>query len=391
MPNPPPVAILLAAMKSYEAIVIGAGVMGGAAAYELAKRGATVALIDQAMLPNPRGASVDHSKVFRFAYPEPLYARMAVDALALWRELEDKTGARFLTSTGLLLMGGDGSQFEAQSYEALRALNLDVETLGGAEVAVRYPQFDNAFITQAVFDPSGAITHAEDAVRALIHGAKAFGADVFEGERITAIEQNGGANVVRNASGNHWLGEKLIIASGPWTRNLLPELANRLTTTRQEVVYFKPVRNVESFAVGRFPIFLEMESGFYGFPIHHGGAIKVGNHLKGSVIDAAAPSEEVGEEFIKSCRRFFARLIPALADAQVQETRLCIYNNTPDDDFIIDWHPRHERALILTGFSGHGFKFGPLIGQIAADLLLGGERRYDLSRFCLGRFQNSSA
>src|SRR5688572_7314501 len=136
---PRPSGILIAAMKGYDAMIVGGGIMGAAAAYELARRGARVALIDQAALPNPRGASVDHSKVFRFAYPEPHYVKMAVAARSLWREMEETTGVKLLTATGLLLFGrggaGEGAAFEAQTLAALRDANVGVEELTGGELA----------------------------------------------------------------------------------------------------------------------------------------------------------------------------------------------------------------------------------------------------------------
>jgi glycine/D-amino acid oxidase-like deaminating enzyme len=181
--------------------------------------------------------------------------------------------------------------------------------------------------------------------------------------------------------------ERAMIASGPWSRKLLPLLADKLTTTRQELVYFEPTpARSNAFEPGVFPIFLELESGFYGFPIHHGGAMKVANHHKGAEVDPDSPDDYVGEQFIEGCRAFFAEFIPGLADARVRETRVCIYNNTPDDDFIIDWHPQLDGVLIATGFSGHGFKFGPTIGRIAAELLMSGRTPFSIDRFSLSRF-----
>ena len=378
-------------MKGYDAMIVGGGIMGAAAAYELARRGARVALLDQAALPNPRGASVDHSKVFRFAYPEPHYVKMAAAALSLWREMEETAGVKLLIPTGLLLFGrsgaGDSSAFEAQTLEALRGANVVVEELDNGELAARFPPFNHSRITRAVFDPSGAITRAEMAVQTYLDAARRLGATVVASERAVALEEQGATRRIRGASGNDWWGDKVVIASGPWTRELLPDLADRLTATRQEVVYFKPRERATDFTVGRFPIFLETETGFYGFPIHHNGAIKVGNHLKGEVTSPSSAAEAVGEEFIDRCRAFFAEVIPALADAEVIETRICLYNNTPDDDFLIDWHPHVSGVLITTGFSGHGFKFGPLIGRIAADLLLDGKTDVDLARFRLARMK----
>ncbi len=373
-------------MLSFDIVIIGAGVMGAAAACEVAGRGARVALIDQARLPNPRAASTDHSKVFRFAYPDTLYAGLAVEALAGWQAIEQEMGAHLLTPTGLLLMGKAESRLESETAAALRALGLEAEMMTSAETAARFPQFNPAAFAHAVLDPSGAITHAERAVTTLIALARRRGVTVIESARVTDIESAAGAKVsILTETGEALECRRALVASGPWTRRLLPLLANHLLTTRQEVVYFEPRAAHEAFAVGRLPIFIDFGSGFYGFPIHHANAIKIGNHHRGLAVEM---DEEpvVGEAFIARCRDFFAEFIPGLADAEVRETRVCVYNNTPDEDFIVDWHTEIENLLLATGFSGHGFKFGPVIGRISADLLLNGQTHYDIRRFRLARF-----
>ncbi len=365
--------------------------MGAAAACELAREGASVALIDQAALPNPRAASIDHSKVFRFAYPDPSYVKLAVDALKRWREIESETGARVLTQTGALLIGKREPSFETECYEALRSLGLEGEKLDSRQVGARFPQFNSSVFAYGVYDPSGAILHAEAAVRALIELARQRGVEIFEGERVIDVKQTTESRVsIVTESGDEIECERAMIASGPWSRKLLPFLEDKLTTTRQDVVYFEP-RPAQSnsphlsFEPNSFPIFLELESGFYGFPIHHAGAMKIANHLKGAEVDPDSSEDQVGEHFIERCRAFFSEFIPGLADAGVREARVCVYNNTPDDDFIIDWHPERDGVLVVTGFSGHGFKFGPTIGRIAADLLLSGRTSFEIGGFGLGR------
>lgn len=371
-------------MRSFDIIIIGGGIMGAAAACELAREGARVALIDQSALPNPRAASTDHSKVFRFAYPDALYAQMASDALALWRSLEEDTGARLLTATGLLMIGREQSSEEAKTHETLRALGLPSEMLDRRETARRFPQFNCERLAYSVYDESGAILHASEAVRALVELARRRGAQVVEAERVTRIER--GVRIITEA-GTEFECARLMIASGPWTRDMLPFLRSNLKTTRQEVVYFEPAPGrARRFEIGHFPIFLELQSGFYGFPIHNAGAMKIANHNKGEPVEMSSFEPPVGEEFISRCREFFREFIPELAGARVVETRVCVYNNTPDDDFIIDWHPDIEGVLIVTGFSGHGFKFGSIAGRISAELLLSGRSSQNIERFSLARF-----
>ena len=367
--------------------------MGAAVACELAREGARVAISDQSPIPNPRAASVDHSKVFRFAYPDPFYVKLAVDSLNRWRKIESETGTRLLTQTGALLIGKREPSFETECYEAMRSLGLESEKLDSRQASARFPQFNSSAFAYGVYDPSGAILQAETAVRALIDLARRRGVEILESERVIDARQAASRVLIVTESGQEIECERAMIASGPWSRKLLPFLRDKLTTTRQEIVYFEPGPEQSnssslSFGPNRFPIFLELESGFYGFPIHHAGAMKIANHHKGAEVDPDSAENHVGEQFIERCRAFFAEFIPGLADARVREARVCIYNNTPDDDFIIDWHPQLDGVLVVTGFSGHGFKFGPTIGRIAADLLLSGGTVFDIDRFRLTRFNS---
>jgi glycine/D-amino acid oxidase-like deaminating enzyme len=230
--------------------------------------------------------------------------------------------------------------------------------------------------------------HATTIVRALIDLARRRGVHIIEGARATEIKQSANGRVkIITESENEFDCARACVASGPWTRNLFRFLRDNLKTTRQEVVYFEPDPGVsQNFTADRFPIFIELDSGFYGFPIHHAGAMKIANHHKGEPVEIDSYEPQVGDDFILRCREFFREFIPQLANASVRETRVCVYNNTPDDDFIIDWHPEIENALIVTGFSGHGFKFGSIVGRIGAELLLSGRTSYNIDRFSLARF-----
>jgi N-methyl-L-tryptophan oxidase len=380
-------------MRGYDIAIIGAGVMGAAAACEMARGGARVALIDQARPPNPRAASVDHSKVFRFAYPDPFYAGLAAYARLLWQEAERETGTELMTPTGLLMIGSSreqrGNQEALEYYNALRTAGLEAEMMTGAETARRFPQFNADAIAYGVLDPSGAILHAERAVAALVDLARRRGASVIEDFRVVEIKRRDGVAQLAAESGEVIECDRAMVASGPWTRKWLPVIGELLTTTRQEVFYFEPEdsNTAPGFGPEVFPIFFATDTGFYGFPIHHAGAMKIANHEKGEPADPDRVTDSVSPASIDECRAFFAEFIPRLASARIKETRVCIYNNTPDDDFIIDWHPEIESVLIVTGFSGHGFKFGPLIGRISSELLLSGSSSYNIDRFRLSRFE----
>jgi monomeric sarcosine oxidase len=372
-------------MRAYDLGIIGGGIMGATAAWYAARQGARVILFDQAALPNVRGASVDHSKVFRFAYPDPLYVRMAVEALPLWRELERESGRELLLRTGLVLLGRGAAKFERACLDALRSTDCATEQLSPGEAALRWPQFSTTTLSTVVFDPSGAVARAEDAVRAALDLARHAGVMVHEDDRVTAIAKG---SVATEHSGAVAC-DKVLVAAGPWSRSLLPQLASHLRVTRQEVLYFAP-RQTSDFTPDKFPIFLDLDSGFYGFPVHHHGAMKIANHQKGPVVDPNQTDATVRDEH--AARAFFREFIPGLEDAPLIETKVCCYNNTPDDDFVFDWHPAFSNdVLIATGFSGHGFKFGPLIGKRAAELLLSEKPALPWDRFRLRRFTSPAA
>ena len=369
--------------------------MGAATACELSGKGLRVALIDQSPIPNPRAASVDHSKVFRFAYPEPFYVSLAVDALARWRELEASTGVSLLSHTGALLIGRSEPSYATQCHDAMTSSGVETRMLDRRQIGELFPQFDNRSFAYGVYDPAGAILRAEPAVRAMVSLARQRGVTIIEDMRVAELAGSANEISIAAESGAAIRCQRAMVASGPWSRKLVSLLNNKLTTTRQELVYFEPSPPKSndpqlSFGPDKFPIFLELESGFYGFPIHHAGSMKIANHLKGVEVDPDSTPEEVSETFIDACRAFFAEFIPGLVTASVRETRVCMYNNTPDDDFIIDWHPDLEGVLLATGFSGHGFKFGPAIGRIAADLLTTGYTSSDINRFRLSRFSNQA-
>src|SRR5262245_46026257 len=210
-------------MKIFDVSIVGAGVMGLAAACELAREGASIVVIDQASIPNPRAASIDHSKVFRFAYPDPFYVKLAVDALKGWRSLENETGASLLTQTGMVVIGKSSTSHETEYHAALRAEGVETQLLQSSEVVARYPQFNAHAFVCGIFDPSGAITYAETAVRNFLALAKRRGVATIENERVAKIEQRSPAGVsLITESGDEIASTRAMIASGPWTREVLP-------------------------------------------------------------------------------------------------------------------------------------------------------------------------
>jgi len=232
-------------MQRSDIAIIGAGIMGVSTACELARKGARVVVIDQARLPNPRAASVDHSKVFRFAYPDPLYAKLAVDALARWRALELRTGIKLHTQTGALLIARSDESIEAEYYKTLRSLGLECDKLDSRLVSAHFPQFNSRAFAYGVYDPSGAILHAEDAVLALIKLATASGVKFIEGERVVELKQGKWSSLTIVAESGHKVEcERAMATAHEWNR------AERATVVAAfadlEVADVREVTRVES-------------------------------------------------------------------------------------------------------------------------------------------------
>src|SRR2546428_3225561 len=322
--------------------------MGLATAVELRRRGHRVTVHERDVVGNDLASSTDRSKVFRFAYPDPFYADLGRRALDLWRELERRAGEALLEQCGVLYL--DVDRREAEEVDtALAAIGAPHELLDGAAIERRFPAFHVPPATLAAWDPSGGFVRADSVVAALARIARAMGVQINEHAPARPADLDA---------------DDVVLAAGPWSESLLADLP--LRTTLQETVYAVP-DDPRAFAPERFPVFIEARSGFYGFPVHAEGVVKLALHERGP---AHAPLERQGEAsagFVQRARAFWLSVLPALGDVPIQRSRLCIYNDTPDEDFLIR---RHSSGVMLcTGFSGHGFKFAPLVGRLCAQLV----------------------
>ena len=348
-----------------DVVIVGAGVMGLATAAELARRGVRVEVRERDTVGNELASSTDRSKVFRFAYPDPFYADLGRRSLPLWRELERETGERLLEQCGVLYLDSQGVAAEATAA-ALTAIGAPHELLDAARLRERFPQFTLTAGTVGALDPSGGFVRADRAVAALARLARERGATIRERAPVTDL---GAVNA-----------DAVVLAAGPWSRGLLGDLP--LRTTLQETIYAVPA-DARPYEVDRFTVFIEERSGFYGFPIHADGALKLALHKRGPAHPPLERQGAASAEFVEACRAFWRSMLPGIADASVVSSRRCMYNDTPDEDFLIGRHV--SGAIVCTCFSGHGFKFAPLVGRLCAQLVLGERVAVDLSRFSPAR------
>ncbi|MCH8004422.1 MAG: N-methyl-L-tryptophan oxidase [Nanoarchaeota archaeon] len=357
----------------YDIVIVGAGVMGAATAFYLSKYGKKILLLDQFRVKNTLNSSQDYSRVFRYEYgDDEFYTNLAVESLKLWKEFERETGRQFYFQCGELLIAESKENYALKCYKTLKKLDHPVDLLDEKDLKKRFPQFSAKL---GVLDHHGGVLEASSVVESFVERAKKNGVLILENAKVIRIE-----NDTVFLDGKNIKFKKLVVTCGVWTSKLIDV---PITITKQQLVYFKP-KNIQNFTKDKFPLFGYLDKGFYGFPIHGIDAVKVSNHLPGKVVDPDEDDRKVSEDFIESCKSFFRKFIPDLADTEVVKTKVCFYSMTSDEDFIID--KLNDRVIIGAGFSGHGFKFAPLIGKILSDLAISGETQYDISRFRMNRF-----
>ena len=358
----------------YDVVIIGAGIMGSATAYYLSKTRKKILLLDQFTIENNMNSSQDYSRTFRYEYGEDeFYTKLAVESLKLWKDVENESGKKLYFQCGVLSIGESDNDYAMKGYKTLKKLGHKVDLLKGHYLKKKFPQFSANF---GVLDYHGGILEASTAVKIFIELAIRNKVKVIENSKVNEIQNN----AVILESGQRIECEKVVVTCGAWTSKLIKV---PLKATRQQLVYFKP-KNVEKFKENNFPIFAYLDKGFYGFPIHGIAAVKISNHIPGQLVNPDTVKRTVNEEFIKKCRNFLKEHIPELADAKVIKTKTCLYTMTADEDFIID--KINDNLIIGAGFSGHGFKFAPLIGKVLSDLTLNKKIDYDISRFKIDRF-----
>jgi sarcosine oxidase len=358
-------------VSEVDVVVVGAGAMGSAAAWWLAREGRSVALLERFEARHVRGSSHGPSRIFRLVYGDPFYVGLALRALPLWRELEDDAGEPLLTTTGGVDHGP--SKSVGLAVEALRSAGAAYETLSPEEASERWPAMH--FGEAVLFQPDAGRCHADATVRALQRRAAELGADIhFEAGAVTVEALRTTGVVARTESGDEYRAPVGVVACGPWASAALDGLLTLpcLTVTREQIFYFTPG---DSDVV--WPSFIHHRTPFvYGLDTP-GRGVKVAEHHTGAVTDPDSRSFEVDPEGEARVRRYVEEWFPGL-DPEPAGAETCLYTTTPTEDFVVD---RVGPVVVAAGFSGHGFKFVPLIGRLLADVALGrpGPSRFSLT------------
>jgi glycine/D-amino acid oxidase-like deaminating enzyme len=355
-----------------DVLVVGGGVFGAATAVELRRRGASVRLVDPGPLPHPDASSTDISKLVRADYgSDDLYTDFMLEALPAWRRWNEELGAELFHETGVLILSSaalsEGS-FERASFDRLSAKGRSLERLDGGEIRRRFPAWGEGAYADGYLNPEGGWAESGRVVRALLDRAIALGAKVEEGVRLRPFD--GGGSLVTE-SGEALVAGRAILACGPFTPVVVPELADRLTPVAQSILHFTPPEPSRFTPPAFLPWAADIaKTGWYGFP-HHEGVVKVANHGPGTVVDPGAP-RAVPASAESKFRAHLSRALPELSQAPLARSRVCLYCDSFDGDFFIDRHPEQPWLTIAAGGSGHAFKFAPLLGRWIADAALSG-------------------
>ncbi|MEY2461214.1 MAG: sarcosine oxidase [Acidimicrobiaceae bacterium] len=339
--------------RKVDVVVIGAGAMGSSTAWWLARRGIDVALLEQFEPGHTRGSSHGGTRIFRFAYYDPMYVRMAQDALPLWRELEDDAGEPLLDTTGAIDHGAPAS-IEAVAG-AMSACGAPFERLGLTEATERWPAM--RFEGTVLFHPDGGRCRADATVAALQRRAAAHGADVRFGA-------NAGLRILSDsvevdAAGETWSAPVAVVTAGAWVTKVLGVQSPNVTVTQEQVQHFAPKVEQE------WPSFIHhRDKWIYGL-LTPGDGVKVDEHFAGPVVD---PDARVPRNLDHDATmvRYVEEWMPGLDPTPIHEAE-CLYTTTPDESFVLE---RVGPVVIGSPCSGHGFKFTPLIGRRLADLAM---------------------
>ena len=366
----------------FEVVVIGAGVMGSAAAYHLAKARQRVLLLERFEIGHSQGSSHGESRIFRFAYNNPQYARLAMQCLPLWRSLEAESGQRLLEVIGGLDLASEPAHHPAVDgvAEALAQVGARFEVLDAPALAARYPQWQLGDAARAVFSPDSGFVRATRSVQVMVAQAAKHGAAVREREPVTEIIPGRPVEVVTETG--RYQADKLIITGGAWANALLAFVGLRLPlkVTQEQVTYFRPLADPAQFHPERFPIFIHWRSPApaYGFPIIDRPGVKVGFHHEGYLVEDLDAPRQPREQTAQAVRAYLQAHLPGAAGEPFEPTA-CLYTTTPDEDFVIDFAPGMDNVVICSACSGHGFKFGIGIGRALADLALEGATEMNIA------------
>jgi sarcosine oxidase len=365
-------------------VVLGAGAMGSATAYHLARRGQSVVLVEQFALGHTRGSSHGAARITRHSYADPQYARLMPDAFRAWKVLEADAGQNIFLRTGCITLCAGGVDHVARITANLQDMGITHRRMSGREWRQAAPVWTVADTDDAVFEPDAGLVAAARAVKLEVELARRLGGDrvqVLERTPVRRIDLDAASPTLVTDT-HKIVAEHLIVTAGSWTSRLVPRFPVPLRPTRQQVVYFRP-RDPLPFSPGRFPVFIyfpspDPDEAMYGMPMYEGMGVKVALN-GGPDVDPDHVEQTVGDDYRERMRQFVRKHIPALAEAPIDFSEVCLYTVAPKHQFRIGFLSGKPNVLVASPCSGHGFKFSCLIGSVLADLTTSGHTAIDIA------------
>lgn len=353
--------------------VIGAGAFGGWTALHLLERGARVTLIDAWGPGNSRASSGGETRIMRGTYgPDQPYSEMAARALKLWAKYERRWKRRFLHRCGVLWMAGRDDAFERGSIDCLRAAGIKYQELSSAEMRKRWTQISFQGIEWGIFEPECGYLDARASCQAVVETFISDGGEYRQAAVLADGIEGPSLRCSNLSDGSQLEAHNYVFACGPWLGKLFPQAIGKLVqATKQDIFFFGTSAGDPRFGNGQMPVWGDHgDRFFYGIPGSDCRGFKIADDTRGPDFDPTGGERTVDPEVLKIVRDYIAFRFPALKGAPLIESRVCQYEQTPDSHFIVDRHPVNENVWLLGGGSGHGFKHGPAVGEMMAELIL---------------------
>jgi sarcosine oxidase len=370
--------------ETFDFAIVGAGVFGAWCAHELLDRGYSVVLLEMHGPAHSRASSGGESRIIRMGYgPDELYTRWSMQSLREWQALSQRLRTPVFHRTGMLWLAGADDSYVRQTQATLRGAGVAQQRLTRDELAQKFPQFHNADIAWALWEPGSGVLMARQAVQALVTDCLGRGLE-YRHAHVLAPESRANFDKLATTGGGTISAGSYVFACGPWLPKLFPELlAPRIFPSRQEIYFFATPPGDDSFGVPAMPAWFHHPELVYGLPDleHRGVKISIDRH--GPAFDPDNGLRIPTEQGMTAARAYLERRFPKLEGAALVESRVCQYENTANGDFLIDRHPQFDNVVIAGGGSGHGFKHGPAVGDYVARLLtakLPPEPRFSLAQ-----------
>jgi monomeric sarcosine oxidase len=371
--------------NDFDVIIIGGGTMGTAAAWALARRGQRALVLEQFQHVHAFGSHGGETRIIRHAYAEsPEYVPLVRRADLLWQELEEESGERILVRSGGLELAAPGYSHARDARLAADVHGLDYEWLSPEEANRRWKGLRVPEDWDVLYSPDSGFLLTEPALRTMGAAAERSGARIIDQAPVTAWGTSSAGVWVSTAT-ERFEAAALIVTAGAWSGSMLRELGLPIEI-RRKTLWWQRVEDLERYRADEFPVFIT-DSAFgsiYGFPIYGTPGLKIANHAGGQVVDPNTVDRTTTAGENDDCVALAAELLPGVLP-EVVKSAVCLYSVTPDTDFIVDRLPSAPSVAIGAGFSGHGFKFTPAIGELLADLI-SEPSAATLPRLALSRF-----